>query len=297
MLSGTRLLVAAIAAAALLGTVLAAQGPTRLLFVQVSGSAGPLLSLTPDDFTIRENGQPREIVSVKVASDPMRVALIVDTSEAAAPVIATLRASLEAFVQALPPSHEIALVTTGERLEIRVPPTIDRGQLTGALREIRTNRGTGNVLLDSLIESDRRLLAQDDVAWPVLVIVTTDGPERSSDTGNEEFNAFLRDLTRRAGTVHGVLLKGYGARLPRQLAEGLADATGGQFEEFDITALEAMPEVLARLAESIGTHHRRMSTYYRVEYRSGSDTPQPVELSVGTDGRADLDLLFDRRMR
>ena len=48
-----------------------------------------------------------EVSAQAPANGPMRVALLVDTSEAAAPAISQLRTGVVAFIDALPPEHEI----------------------------------------------------------------------------------------------------------------------------------------------------------------------------------------------
>ncbi len=285
------------AAVTILAAPLVSQSRTRLVFVQAQGGDGPLLSLMPADFTIRENGELRDVVSATLASDPMRVALLVDTSEAAAPALLHLRDALQAFLRTLPPEHEIVFITTGRQLRVHVPPTTHRDRLAKTAAGIFTDRGSGNVLLDSILEADRRFL-RDDVAWPVFVIVTTDGPEGSTVTQNEELNAFLQSLAARAGTVHAIELQGRGGGgLPSQIATGLTDATGGQYRSMNTSAAGSLRQALPALAEALAAHHERMSTYYRVEFRSGSDTPQPIEVGVTTDNPAAIDVLFARRMR
>ena len=88
-----------------------------------------------------------------------------------------------------------------------------------------------------------------------------------------------------------------GGGLPVQVAMNLTQATGGQYASLNVNAAGILPETLRKLAETIAEHHRRMSSYYRVEYRSTSTTPQPVEVGVVTNGRSGMDVLFGRRIR
>lgn len=282
-----------------LAAPLPAQPRTRLVFVQATDAAGaPIVTLTPADFTLREGGETREIVTVRLANEPMRIALIVDTSEPAAPALIQLREALQTFITTLPPEHEIVFITTGRQFRVHVQPTTDRERVAKAISTIFTDRGAGNVLLDSLVEADDRFLRRDDVSWPVIVMITTDGPEGSTVTRTEEYNAFVQSITARAGTVHATLLQSRtGVGLPLQVAMNLTQATGGQYESLNVNAAAILPETLRKLADAIAEHHRKMSSYYRVEYRSTSTTPQPVEVGVVTNGRSGMDVLFGRRMR
>ena len=89
------------------------------------------------------------------ATDPMRIALILDTGDAAAPAINHLRAGLLALLDALPPEDEVLLVTTGRQMRVRVPPTTDRKKLKDTAAGLFSD-GAGTVLMDGLLELDDR---------------------------------------------------------------------------------------------------------------------------------------------
>ena len=57
------------------------------------------------------------------AADPMRIALFLDTSDAAAPGLTHMRNAAIAFLDALPPEDEVLIVTTGRQARVPVPPT------------------------------------------------------------------------------------------------------------------------------------------------------------------------------
>jgi len=275
---------------------LTAQTRTRLVFVKASNASGPLLSPAPSDFTIRENGNIRTIVSVRLATAPMRVALIVDNSEAAEPALANLRAALRVFVQALPAAHEIVLVTTGSGFRVHGPPTTDRELLTRSIDALSTADTRESMLLDSLVATDTQFQCLPDVMWPVFVILTNDGAEASTKTGNNEFNALLESLTLRAATVHAIEVQGPGGgALAGQVASALARVTGGHHETQAIRSAGGLSASLRSLAETIAAHHASMANHYRVEFDSGAATPQPIEVAVTTDGRAEIQMLFQRR--
>src|SRR5580765_4923299 len=76
----------------------------RHIFVSVTDAKGaPVEGLTAADFKVGEGGQPREVVKAGPAKDPMRIALMLDTSDAAAPGLNHMRAGALAFLDALPP--------------------------------------------------------------------------------------------------------------------------------------------------------------------------------------------------
>ena len=116
----------ALGAVAVFLTSASAQTRPRQIFVGVTDAGGAaVLDLQAADFQIQELGVPRLVSTAALANTPMRVALLVDTSDAASPHLNNVRAGLLAFLDALPPEHEIALTTTGRQLRVREQPTTD----------------------------------------------------------------------------------------------------------------------------------------------------------------------------
>jgi hypothetical protein len=75
-----------------------AQQAERHVFVTVLDQAGaPILDLGPGDFQVQEDGLVRPIVRVGLANDPMRVALLVDNSDAASRALVHIRTALNMF--------------------------------------------------------------------------------------------------------------------------------------------------------------------------------------------------------
>ena len=63
-------------------SVVRAQGEERSVYARVLDRAGaPVTSLAAADFTIREDGVEREVLRVTPARDPLRVAVLIDTSQ------------------------------------------------------------------------------------------------------------------------------------------------------------------------------------------------------------------------
>src|SRR5215510_12669163 len=76
----------------------------RQVFVTVTDRAGaPILDLMQDDFEITEDGVSRRITRAGLATDPLRIVLLVDTSDTTAPALNQIRAGLQEFFAALPP--------------------------------------------------------------------------------------------------------------------------------------------------------------------------------------------------
>src|SRR4051794_4018577 len=130
----------------------------------------------------------------------MRVALFLDTSDAAAPALPHLRAGAAAFLDALPPEDEVLLATTGRQARVRVPPTTDRRKLKEAAAGLFTD-GAGTVLMDGLMEIDDRYFRKMPDVWPVFVVFTSDGTESSAGAREKEFQNWIVAIGARGVTV------------------------------------------------------------------------------------------------
>lgn len=185
------------------------------------------------------------------AAPPMRIALLVDTSAATASAIARIRAAVSAFLDALPPEHEVLLVTTGRRTQVRVPPTTDRTKLKENVGGMLPELGP-TALLDSLKAVDDRFMRKTSGDhWPVFVILTADGSENSHEVDQKGFNRWVDEIAFRGVSVNAIVLKTSANGVPESIASGLAQVTHGHYASMGIAGniAEAMAQLAAKLGD------------------------------------------------
>ena len=139
--------------------------------------------------------------------DPMRIVVLVDNSQI--PMVDPLpfiRRGLKEFLNALPPNHELMLVTSGAQMNIRVEPTRDYLTVMESALSIQVMRNSGNALISSVEEVYARYLRGVERRFPMLVIVATDGRDMSPRVTNQNANALLRQLTDSGVRVNAVML-------------------------------------------------------------------------------------------
>lgn len=269
------------------------------VFVEVTrrSTGEPVLDLSPDDFEVSENGRPAGILSADLDTDPMKIAVLVDNGDRLMETSALnpLRDGLDAFLDTLAPRHEVSLVTIGRSVQQRVDFTTDRAELKDGVGLLFPDRGAGARLLDGVRETwDRRFEADD--AFPVMVLVLTDGTETSGNYNDNRYADLLNPLIAGGVTIHAVMLATRGGvraqqRLP-QYALNLVENTGGSVETF--VAPTGYERVLPRLAERMNEHYGVVSKRYRLVF----ERPDPLgmRLSVSVTG-SDLafGLYMDRR--
>jgi hypothetical protein len=229
---------ALLAAVALARPDVVAQAIQRSMYVSVVNDAGlPVPDLGPSDFVVREDNVAREVLRVAPADEPMQIEILVDNSQAAGEYIRDLRVTLREFVDALLESNpggrknEVGLVALAERPTILTEPTFDRALLKKGIDRLFALRGSGNYLLDGVIEVCRGFKKRS-AARPVIVAITTEGPEFSS----RHFDLVLGPL-RETGTAFHVIVVGPlssdtsdEARNRNIVLDQGPSTTGGRFE-------------------------------------------------------------------
>src|SRR5436190_12238100 len=147
---------------------------------------------------------------------PLRIVMLVDSSGTVAQMLPQFRSGMNAFLDALPGQPEIAFITTGGQIRIRVPPTTDREKLHKAINSFASDGG-GNSFLDTMLEADKRFLVNAGERRPVFVIMMTDGAETRGDARVDQYNIWVNDFLRRGGRAHGIVVRGVTSGLTTDL--------------------------------------------------------------------------------
>jgi VWFA-related protein len=183
-----------------------AQSKERTLYVSVlDKDKKPVASLTPEDLTIREDGQSREILRIVPATEPLQVALLLDNSQAATARIQRVREAVTAFINRVANgTHELSIVTIADRPTLRVDATTDAKTLIKkGVDGLFAQPGSGMYLQDAIIETTKGF-KKKEAQRPVIVAVLTEGVEFSQahydtvidalkDTGTSFYALVLTD--------------------------------------------------------------------------------------------------------
>jgi VWFA-related protein len=251
-----------------------AQGSERAVFASVLGKDGaPVTTLEASDFIVREGDAQREVLSVEPASQPMRIAVLVDTSRAMHPYVNDLRRGLRSFFREMAGTHEIALYEFGDRPSRLVDYTLDADRLEAGVGRIFARPASGAYLLEAIIDASRDLRAREG-ARPVIIAITAEGPEFS-----DRFHQSVLDEVKSAGaTLNSLVLTR--RRIPLfnngvrerefTLSKG-AELTGGRRE--DLFTSMSLTDRLNDLA-------RELKAQYRVVYAQPETLVPPDRIDV-----------------
>jgi hypothetical protein len=263
------------------GVTGSAQTPKQLFITVVNLGGAPVTDLQPGDFDVREGGLPRKVVRAGPANDPMRIALIVDSSETVgSAALNQFRAGLRNFYDALPLETEVALMTIGRQARMRIAPTTDRKKLNDSASGFFADGG-GTAALDGVIEGYSRFLRKAEARWPVMVLVTTDGPITGS-VRDDELERLLRELQAAGVVAHAIVVSTRGSGTPTGVALSVTGSTGGSYEA--IAAATALPDKMKALGERLAKQFQGASSLYRVEYLSETKEPRGVEVGIARSG-------------
>ena len=252
----------------------AQQTVTRSVFIEAAGPDDALLTdLTTADVAVTESGVPRKVVRVTPGSTPMRIVLMVDSSNPVLPYLNSFKTALGAFVDALPPIHEVTFISSGGQIRVRTPPGRDRERLR-AEAAIFAPQGGANAFLDTMLEADKRFLKTAPEFWPVFVIITTDNGENYRDPDIPAYNAFMTDLRARSGAVHAVILQGKRTGPVSVFVTNLTENVAGSLSI--INTDNSLPAKLRSIAVQLGDDHHKMRGRYEVAFEGDPKVIQPV---------------------
>ena len=237
---------------------------TRSVWVSVVDTGGrPATDLRPADFQVTENGSQREVTRATLGNAPMRIVLMVDSSTPVGPMINDVKTALQAFVETLPPHHEVAFISSGGQIRVRTRPGDARDKLRAEVARF-ASEGGANAFLDTLLEADKRFLKTAPEQWPAFVIVTTDTGANRRDPDVETYNKFMHDFLARGGAAHAVIVAGAQTGPVTDLVTNLVDNVGG-FRQ-TVNTSNSLPARLKDIAERIDIDHRLMMNRYEIAY-------------------------------
>jgi len=244
----------------------AQQARQRTMYVSALTDAGaPVPDLGPADFIVREDAATREVLKVEPATEPMQIALLVDTSQGARDDISHIRTALPAFVKALTTgavTNEVAIIAIGERPTVFTNYTSSEAELKKGIDRIWSVQGSGAYLLDAIVEVCQGFKKRG-AQRPVIVAILSEGPELS----NRQHDQVLDPLRASGAAFHAITLGRPSTNLSDEtrnrnivLDEG-PRTTGGRREEL-LTSM-ALGGKLTQLADEL-THQYKL-TYARPE--------------------------------
>jgi hypothetical protein len=202
-----------------------AQATERIVYASVvDKNDAPVTGLTAGELIVREDDTAREVLRVAPATEPMQIALLIDTSQAMEEHMLDIRTALRNFFKAMGGKHDIALIGLGERPTVLSDYTRDGARLEKAVGSVFSRTGSGTYIMDAIVEASDGLQRRK-AARPHIIVYAARGPEFS-----ERSHQSVIDALRESGvTLHTLMLTkpgaAIGSREEQELAQAVANGT------------------------------------------------------------------------
>lgn len=259
-------------------------GLKKSLFMAVLDEQGrPVRQFTADDVMIKEDGQDRAIVEVKPASQPITVAVLVDTAQGTRVTdaygtpdeyVRDIRVSIGAFGQqllALSPDAKISLMEFGQAAVTMVPYTAELLKFNEGVNRIMSRPSIPSVLLEALAQANKELAGMPTTRRAIVSM----NLEPSDEQSREDPNA-LKDAFRKSGAqLWAVSVQRGGLKNSKRdlVLNDFAKLTGGQ-RDF-VVGISAVPDIMKAYASALAMQ-------YEVVYQRPENAKNVKVVQVGT---------------
>ena len=249
----------------------------REMFVSVLSKADqPVLTLGAADFLVREDGRIREVLRARRATDPIDIAVLIDTSQALGRQVADTRKAVEAFIDAMAGHAQISLIGVGDRPTILTAYTDDVAKLKKGVGGIFPIPGSGATVLEGVQETLTGLAKRRPERAAIVVLWA--GAVEFSNLSHE----VILDKIAESGTALHVFTVGTAVPPDMMTQEGRSREfvfdqgtrqSGGRRD--NVLSSMALPDAMTKLANELLGQYR--ITYARPETLI---PPKTIEVTV-----------------
>jgi hypothetical protein len=248
--------------------------------------------LTTADVMVREDAQDREVVSVKVSTQPMHIVLLADTTKeagdtgmmsrqdttaGAAEFIRDIRTALTTFSRDIlkaSPQSQIEVMEFGQAAVPISKLTSNLADVEKGITRLFPKPNADSVLLEAIVEASKTL-GKAKAARPLIMVLNI---EPSNEQSRQEPQKMLEELEKSRASLWAVSLQKSQATNERRgvVLSALTTRTGGRRES--IVGQAALETLFKQFAAN-------MREQYEVTYRRPAGTnAKVVQVGVKRDG-------------
>ncbi len=147
-------------------------------------SGGAVLGLQADDFILLDDGIRQKLAFFVAAAEPIRVALVLDTSKSTTTVLRRIREAAAGFISQLRPQDRAMVASFDAEIRILCPMTSDGNALREAIRNAAIGEYTGSRMRDAVAAVVENHLQPGPGRKAVILL--TDGQDFGSTVSAEE---------------------------------------------------------------------------------------------------------------
>jgi hypothetical protein len=216
----------------------AAQIQQRTVYVSAADKKGvPVTGLRAQDLSLTEDGKARPILSVELARQTPKVAVVLDDRGA---WNAPLRESVRTFLLALRDKAEVGLFSSATSEWTLVDFTRNTDALTDAIVKQVAVSGDGEHV-ETLMESLARRFGRDETVRPIIVVISV--PKGYGPTISPRWDIVVKEVQKSRTTVFAI------GKPDNNLTQTAAEVSGGQVDVRQLST--GLPSAMTALAEQI----------------------------------------------
>lgn len=249
-----------------LGFVSSAQADVVSVSPIVTDRSGrAVLGLTAKDFRVFDDGAPRRIETFDSGESPLAAVLVLDVSNSMMLKVDEARRAAHAFVDAVKPGDDIALLTFNSSVVGWVDFTRERVPLHAAIDATSTEGDTA--LYDATALALRRL---KPLKRRKAVVLFTDGEDNRSRLSVDQ----VIEMARASESSIYSVAQGDESKRLKGFLDRLADQTGGR--SYFIASMRKLSDVFARILGELKSQYfltftppagRRPRTWHTIQVR------------------------------
>jgi hypothetical protein len=257
----------------------------KSLFVSITDAQGrPVPDVRLGDMLIREDGQDREIVAIKPASQPISVVVLVDTAQGRRVTdaygmpeeyVRDIRVSMSSFAKQLlsrSADASVMLMEFGQAAIPVVPFTHDLLAFEKGVNTLAAKPGVGSVLMEAINAANAALAARPSPRRAIVSLNLEPSDEQSRES---EARRAVETFRASGAQLWSISVQRGGLKNSRRdlVINEFAKATGGQ-RDF-VVAIAAVPGILRRYADVLAAQ-------YEIVYKRPESNRRPQLIQVGT---------------
>jgi len=264
----------------------------KSLFLSVLDASGtPLKDLALGDVLIREDNVDREVIAIKPASQPISVAVLVDTAQGTRVADAygtveqyttDIRKSASAFAKTLlskSPDAAVSLMEFGQAAIPIVPFTKNIEDFEKGVARIFPKANVPSVLMEAIVDANKDLASRPS---PRRAIVTMN-LEPSDEQSKEETKTIVNSFRESGAQLWSVSVQRGGLKNSKRdvVINDFAKNTGGRRDY--LMGISAVPQIFQKYAEAL--------TYqYEVVFKrpEGKKPPQQIQVGLAREGEYEI---------